>query len=225
MSKSQTSGTTFFEQHPLFLETSETTNDPRKLEARYQALIIANKELIEGKTILDLASHDGRWSFAALKNGASFVYGIEWKERLIEKTMSNMAAYNVDKAKYRFVNGDIFAEIEKIDRTIDCIFVFGIFYHIVNHMLLLEKLSATGAKHIIIDTNTSRLQEPVIELRKEGKRGKALVGHPSKAGVEKMLSYFGWTPREFDWAGSGLIEDFNYLHYRTGRRITIVGSR
>jgi SAM-dependent methyltransferase len=217
-------GFMFFDDYPRFLETSETGSNAARLNARHEGLITSNLDLIRGASVLDLASHDGRWSFAALKSGASFVTGIEWKHRLVKKANENMAAYNVPKDKYRFIEGDILKELTKVDRPVDCIFCFGIFYHIDNHMTLLERLSRLPAKSIIIDTNVSRLAQPVIELKTEPK-GTRLVGHPSKKAVETMLDYFGWETREFDWNASGLIRGMNYGQYEKRIRVTIIGTR
>jgi predicted RNA methylase len=212
----------FFDEYSRFIETSETTKDPTLLNVRHKGLIDANRNLIQGASILDLASHDGRWSFAALKAGATHVYGIDSRPRRIRKALQNMAHYKVRKDHYTFVCGDMFAEIPKITRKIDCIFVFGVFYHIVSHMLLIEMLSRLEAKYIIIDSVTSRLRPPVIQFKKE--LGKTrLVGHPSKAAIVAMLSYYGWACREIDWMA--LLGDVKYTQYRSGRRITIVGQR
>lgn len=218
-------GKTFFEEYPLFIETSATTKDPKKLGVRYEALIVANRDLFKGGTVLDLASHDGRWSFAALKNGAAFAYGIEWKKRLVDAARRNFDAYGVPSTTYKFVTGDMFQEIDKIDRKVDCVFCFGIFYHIVSHMILLKKITELSAKHLIIDTNISAIEAPVVEWRPEGKGSGSLVGHPSRSGIMAMLDHHGWTAREFDWKGSGLIDNTDYPFYRIGKRITIIASR
>ena len=39
------------------------------MNERYEALIAINKDIFDGARVLDLASHDGRYSFAALKTG------------------------------------------------------------------------------------------------------------------------------------------------------------
>ncbi len=60
----------FFDEYSSFYKTGKTGTNPKMLNARFHALIENNKEIIKNSTILDLANHDGRWSFAALKNGA-----------------------------------------------------------------------------------------------------------------------------------------------------------
>ena len=80
----------FFDKYSSFYKTGQTGTKPKMLNARFDALIENNKRIIENATILDLANHDGRWSLAALKNGAKKVYGIEGKKDLVEKGLENM---------------------------------------------------------------------------------------------------------------------------------------
>lgn len=67
----------FFDPYAQFLTTSATSASPSRLNARHAAIIQGNLELFRGKRVLDIASHDGRWSFAALHAGAKHVTGIE----------------------------------------------------------------------------------------------------------------------------------------------------
>ena len=87
--------TRFCDDYPRFLETSETGPSLDRLNARYTGLIQHNRELLDGASVLDLASHDGRWSFAAIKAGASYVLGIEHKPRLVKKSLDNFREYGV----------------------------------------------------------------------------------------------------------------------------------
>jgi hypothetical protein len=216
----------FFAAYPRFIDTSETGPWLDRLNARYLALIHSNRALIDGATVLDLASHDGRFSFAALKNGALHVVGIEHEPRLLSKAYENMEFYDVPRAQYDFVQGDIFDQIEAVDRC-DVVFCFGILYHINNHMLLLSKIAATQPHVLIIDSHISQIEKAVIELRSgvgesPPPRGSHIEGHPSKAALEAMLTYFGWSVDYFDWRASGLVDVHPLEDYRTGRRITAV---
>lgn len=195
----------FFEAFPRFVETSETGHTLDRLNARYVALIHSNRELLEGRSVLDLGSHDGRWSFAALKNGASRVTGIDHKPRLLRKSRENMEFYQVPSSSYEFVVGDMFERLDEVEHF-DVVFLFGIFYHINDHMLFLSKIAQFEPLVLIIDTRISRLERPAIELIHEKPHGKKLVGLPTKAGVDVMFASFGWTPEYFDWHGSGLLQ-------------------
>ena len=83
MVEMNSNGGNFFDDYSSFYKTGKIGIKPKMLNARFHALIESNKKIIENATILDLACHDGRWSFAALKNGAKKVYGIKRKKDLI----------------------------------------------------------------------------------------------------------------------------------------------
>ena len=56
----------FFDQYPRFYDTSETFAYPSRLNLRHEAIFAENTDIFEGRRVLDIASHGGRWSFAAL---------------------------------------------------------------------------------------------------------------------------------------------------------------
>jgi hypothetical protein len=216
----------FFDAFPRFIDTSETGPWLERLNARYVALIQSNRELLTGASVLDLASHDGRFSYAALRSGAARVVGIEHEPRLVVKSRENMEFYNVPSRQYDFVSGDMFTAIENVERC-DVVFCFGILYHINDHMLLLSKIAAAEPRFLIIDTNVSEMDGAVIELRSgvgvtPPPNGSHIEGRPSKAALDAMLSYFGWTFEYFDWRGSGLTDAKHLSDYQAGRRVSVV---
>ncbi|MGO9873787.1 MAG: class I SAM-dependent methyltransferase [Acidimicrobiia bacterium] len=216
----------FFDEFARFVDTSETGRVAERLNGRYVALIQANRHLIEGARVLDLASHDGRFSFAALKNGAAHVIGIEHDPTLVAKSHDNMDYYRVQPSQYHFITGDVFDCLDDVEHC-DVIFCFGLFYHINNHLLLLSKIASAAPRSLIIDTNISRLEPPVIELRNplggaNPRPGSQLEGYPSKAALDAMLSTFGWTYDYFDWQDSRLAEHQELQDYRNGRRVSAV---
>jgi len=73
----------FFDQYPRFYDTSETFAYPSRLNLRHEAIFGENTDIFEGRRVLDIASHDGRWSFAALQAGAASVVGIEGRPELV----------------------------------------------------------------------------------------------------------------------------------------------
>ena len=107
----------FFDEFPAFYETGTTGFKPKVLNIRFHPLIEKNLEILKDATVLDLGSHDGRWSFAALKNGAKKVYGIEGEKELVESSIKNMKRYEIPEEKYNFVVGDIFEELKKFPLT------------------------------------------------------------------------------------------------------------
>jgi transposase-like protein len=218
--------TRFFDHFSRFVETDELGSVVDRLNSRYLGIIHENRELIEGATVLDLASHDGRFSFAALQNGAARVVGIEFGADLVQKAVANMEYYNVPADKYEFLTGDIFELIEQIEAC-DVVFCFGIFYHINSHLLLLTKIAELDPRTLIMDTNVSLLEPAVIELRgpvdgRPLQLGESVEGYPSRGALDAMLSSFGWKYDYFDWEQSGLVERTQMGDYRAGKRVSVV---
>ena len=216
----------FFHHFPRFVETSETGPWLDRLNARYLALIHANREIIDGARVLDLASHDGRFSFAALQSGAAHVVGIEHEPHLVSKANENLGHHDVPRERYEFVLGDMFDRIPETERC-DIVFCFGILYHINDHMRLLQTIAEHAPRTLIIDSNVSHIERAAIELRapvagNPPPVGAQLEGWPSKAGLDAMLSSFGWTFEYFDWPRSGLVDSPKMEDYRVGRRATVV---
>jgi 16S rRNA G966 N2-methylase RsmD len=216
----------FFDAYPRFVETSETGPWLDRLNARYYALIHENRARIEGARVLDLASHDGRFSFAAIRAGAVRVVGIEHDPRLVRAASEHLEHYGVPRERYHFVAGDLF-ECIRASEPCDVVFVFGIFYHVNDHMRLLTELAELDARTMIFDTNVSTKSDAVIELRaplagSPPPPGSQLEGWPTRAALEAMWSSFGWTYEFVDWRAAGRSDHPKLDDYAGGRRLTAV---
>ena len=144
----------FFDAYPRFHETSVTGSVRNRLNQRHRALIERNEAIIRGKSVLDIASHDGRWSFAAHKAGARYVLGIEAREHLVKHAEDNLRAYAVPEAQVQFVLGDVFRKLDELEpERFETICCFGFFYHTMHHMLLLNKIARLRPAHLILDTS------------------------------------------------------------------------
>lgn len=218
----------FFDSFPRFIESSETGPWLERLNARYAALIHANRALLDGARVLDLGSHDGRFTFAALKNGADHVVGVDNKAHLAQLGRENLAAYGVSGDAYEFLVGDVYDCIDESDRF-DVVFCFGLLYHVTDHMQLLSKIAGTEPRAIIVDTHVSMMEGTVIELRSPTRPGPPLPGshlegRPTAAALSAMLSSFGWTFEYFDWRASGLTDRPKMTDYERGSRLSVVAS-
>jgi Methyltransferase domain len=202
----------FFDRHDLFLRSSPVGNWPERLNARYEAIIAANRPLFAGARVLDLASHDGRWSFAALDAGARTVVGIEVRHELVDAANGNMLELNVAPDFFSFIAADLFERRDIFSSAFDVVLCLGIFYHTTRHVELLELIERTGAKTLILDTALTDQPGDLIALRAEDtdrpssgfdwagvRGGKILVGRPTAEAVELMLGHFGYAVRRFDW--------------------------
>jgi SAM-dependent methyltransferase len=229
----------FFEQFPRFYWTSSTAPTTARLNLRYEAILAENRDIFEGASVLDLASHDGRWSLAALATGARSVVGIEARPELVAAATENLAAYGYGADRVRFVTGDMHQLLSTQDFEADVVLCLGFLYHTLRYNELLDGIRRTNARHLIIDTFSPHMMEPVPNVNvitedadEEGKaaadsytHGAAvLVGRPNLAAIRTMLGAYGYrVERLSDWAG--LLRDNpgseNCGDYANGERITV----
>lgn len=223
---------TFFSQHPKFGETSTVAANLDRLDFRYHHIIERNRKLLEGKRVLDIASHDGRFSFAALKGGgAKSVLGIEARDHLVENARQTFEAYNVAPSAYDFVVGDVFEEIGKLHPgTIDTALILGFLYHTARQYELFAALRDIGVQNVIVDCKVITTSKPFVLLRMEGTQADAqiwdagrqqvLSSIPSAAALELIMEEFGFVPERL--SPEGKIPQSASV-YKRGRRVTIVG--
>ena len=202
----------FFSRHSRFLDSSVVGNWPARLDARYEAIIGANKAAFDGARVLDLASHDGRWTFAAIEAGARSVVGIEVRPELVAAAEENMDAFGVPRGVYRFEAGDAFERRDVFLEGFDIVLCLGFFYHTSRHVELLRLIELTGARTVIVDTALLDSDGNLIQMKLEpaghpaagcddtGVRdGKLLVAVPTAGALRLMLSHFGYSVEQYDW--------------------------
>lgn len=228
----------FFDEYPRFYQTSIVGSSPNRLNSRHRAIIQANADCIRDHSILDLASHDGRWSFAALKAGARHVLGIEARPQFVERALETFRIYSISTDVFSFINDDLYNQVPQIPpNSIDTVLCLGFFYHTMHHQLLLSKIAALRPKHLIIDSCICTSPDPVIEVRAESTNDDgavfpssgdvlktSLVGYPSRGAMDLMLENFAFRFRYFDWLAMPISEWTSIEDYRDGLRVTLRGD-
>ncbi len=227
----------FFARHPQFRTTSSTDTRGERLEYRHRLLIEHNRAVLAGKRVLDLASHDGRWSLAALEQGASHVTGVEGRAYLVEHANATMAMAGIAPARHRFVVGDCIGTLAELPRgAFDTVLCFGFLYHTLHHYALLQAITALEPSTLLIDSTfvldplaamVLAWDDPSYEgaALPEGDSPRTLVAVPTPRGLKIMLEQLGWqcrfvsnlAPTSDSWAG---VED-----YRAGRRHLVLAWR
>lgn len=233
--------TWFFEQYPRFYWTSSTAPTTARLNLRYEAIFGENRDIFEDAAVLDLASHDGRWSLAALATGARSVLGVEARPELVAAAAENLGEYGYGPDRVRFVTGDVHEVLSTQQVQADVVLCLGFLYHTLRYNELLGGIRRTGARYLIIDTFSPHMMQPdpnvnVIteDADEEGKAAadsythgaSVLVGRPNLAAIQTMLGAYGYrVERLSDWAG--LLRDNpeaeNCGDYANGRRVTVRG--
>ncbi len=226
----------FFDAYPLFLSSSATRPERERLNQRHRALIESNAEVIAERRILDIASHDGRWSFAAYRAGAQSVFGIEARRHLIDAARNIMREYGVPDKRVESLQGDVLTELDRLQAgRFDTVFCFGFLYHTIDHMPLLRKIALLKPKHLIIDTQISIRPANIIEIYEEeieaesngavgepGTPNHIVTGRPTKSALELMLRAVGFRPlRYYDWRNAGITSWDDLEAYYLGMRISL----
>jgi predicted nicotinamide N-methyase len=207
----------FFEQYPRFYQTSGTGLTSARLNLRYEAIFGENRDIFTGASVIDIASHDGRWSLAALATGARSVIGIEPRPELVGAATENLAQYGFGADRARFVTGDAHEVLKTQSFEADVVLCLGFLYHTLRYNELLDGIRRTGARHLIIDTFSPHMMQPTPNVNvvteyadEEGKAvadaythgPKVLVGRPNLAAIHTMVTAYDYQiERLSDWAG------------------------
>jgi hypothetical protein len=232
----------FFDEHPEFLQTSHTAATKGRLNLRHLGIIKENEAILRGRSVVDIASHDGRWSYAALEAGATRVIGIEGRPRLVENAKRTLAAKGVPESRYRMIAGDVHSRILGPDVVGDVVMCLGFLYHTARYVELMAGIRSTGAEYVIIDTRVLPHEErTIVELRTERTAGQALAikdrfaldnrvisAVPSEAALVLMLEAAGYdVDHRTDW--TALLAQHPRARavrqYANGRRVTFRARR
>jgi Methyltransferase domain len=241
----------FADDYPRFIELSELTpewEDHRpdrrsaseqwsRMNERYEALFASNRDIFDGARVLDLASHDGRFSFAALKTGAAHVTGVEVRQSLIDKAQETFAFYGQDPETYRFVCGDVFEVLAREKFDVDVVLCLGYLYHTYRHTELMYRLHGLAPKHLIVDTmivpGSRRILRVFPERNSAAIRsaaqdaysvGRVLVAWPSLPALQLLLAAYGFEiESRYDWKGrlAGRPPTLGLTSYAKGKRVTL----
>ncbi|MCW2795177.1 class I SAM-dependent methyltransferase [Nocardioides sp.] len=231
----------FFDEFPHFYDSSETSAFQWRLNLRHEAIVAENQGILAGARVLDIASHDGRWSAAALHGGAASVLGIEARPELVARSVENMQRSGLEASTFEFVEGDVFRVLAAPPEDIDVVFCLGFFYHTLRHHELFARMRQTQARHLVIDTEVHPGDEPVIRVGKEfvHRQGNAVgdefsfgdtvvTGRPTPSALADLAAGHGYRlERRTDWPRL-LTRHPDADHvgdYRAGRRMTFLFTR
>lgn len=141
----------------VFLESSVVNALAQRLNWRVEVLVARNRQAIVGKRVLDLASHDGRFSYAALACGARCVVGVEGREKHVHNARRNLQSFGFDSSRYEFVAGDLVEFLRNVKTNeFDTIFCFGVFSHLIEQVEVLREVRRIAPEHFILDTFVAR---------------------------------------------------------------------
>ncbi len=126
------------------------------LNARVEILLANQRDALQGKRVLDMASHIGTFSYAALMMGADFIQGVDTEGRTVEKCKELFAAQGVEPSRYQFETRDVFDLLENSPpNSWDTILCFGMLYYTTEPLRLLTLMNNAARECILLDTFTA----------------------------------------------------------------------
>jgi hypothetical protein len=224
----------FFDDHPRFLASGDGSALPWRLNLRYEAIFGEHRDAFAGARVLDLASHDGRWSLAALRTGAIHVTGIEADAELVAEARANLAEYD---AAIDLRAGDVFQVLATDPPQVDVVLCLGFFHHTLRFVELWKRMAQCSPRTVLIDTLVHQgsdealiriADEPVSPgdtVADEFSAGDTVVtGRPTVRALKVLARAYGYELAGFsDW--SALLRDNPAADgvgdYRAGRRVTV----
>jgi hypothetical protein len=228
----------FFDQYSQFYESGITPNANR-LRCRFDAIIQANRDVLNGARVLDVASHNGRWSAATvLAGGAAHVTGVEPRAELVDVATRVAAEIGIaDRVEFRV--GTILGYLQSerpADNAFDVVMCNGYFYHTYDHFQLMKDFCSVG-RTLILDTEISPRPAMAIFYAPEPSNNignavheagepSALVGRPTRSLLIEMLKVAGYkTWAFFKWSEYNFESTEWMKNYIEGRRVTVRAMR
>jgi hypothetical protein len=182
-----------------------------RMNWRYHHIVEPLKVALEGATVLDLGSHDGRWPYALAAAGAT-VTGIEGRGDLI----AQFSRYPDAEVKKRvtFIEGDFVAEMDRLlaeGKRFDFVTCLGVFYHTIQHYRILMQMVAFRPKVIVVDSEFKLSERAMILVGKDktGRKNSSIaqqqgqpwvpVGRISRPALELMVDSLGYSVEWNAW--------------------------
>jgi len=159
-------------ENSIYLKTGQTGAYFNRLNWRCELLLSRNLEAIQNKKVLDIACHDGRFSYACLKLGAKHITGVEGRQPLVDSAKNNLETLGIPKDRYDFICGDIFDRLTDFkEGDFDTILCFGFFYHTIRQIEMLQQIKRLNPKYFILDTSVFLESQTMKVARYVSKRG------------------------------------------------------
>ena len=126
------------------------------VNGRIDVLLDKNRDVLNGKSVLDIGSHIGTFAWAALQLGAKFVHGIDIEKKTVERCKNLFQREKVAQSSYKFEVGDIFRFLGGIkENSFDTILCFGVMYYMPEPYHLLKLMARAAKETLLIDTFTA----------------------------------------------------------------------
>ena len=232
-----------------FLETSRVSASVNRLNHRCEILLTRNLHAIRNKNILDIASHDGTFSYACLQLGANYVVGVEPRSQLVQDATKNLISLGHETSEFTFIKDDIFNYLPTVEPgQFDTILCFGFFYHTTRQTELLAQVRRIKPRYFILDTCVEKYKIPESELRGFHRwecratagylafyyenparevatiQPTGLTATPTKSLVEALLGDYGFKFKQLHWSEEDIDNWYGITDYKNQTAVSYLAE-
>ncbi|MGC1469936.1 MAG: class I SAM-dependent methyltransferase [Sphingorhabdus sp.] len=193
-----------------FVDMGTTGAWAERLAWRQNQLLEPYAAQIVNRTVLDLGCHDGRWMDAILKIGARHVIGVDARSDNLSRCEVNLRAAGHEPQNYTLRRADLEDQTSLDDFEFEIVIAFGVLYHLLSPLALLQRICSTRPSMLLIDTAVAagtgrfvRLYAEDSSLAGNGiatmQNNATLVCHPSEDAVSFVLQQCGYEVQVRRW--------------------------
>jgi len=150
------------------LETEISSYDSYELD-----WILQHKEIFQNQNVIDFACHTGHMSFFCLEQGAKKVLGVDVRQSHVDAAKGVQEILKISNEVLEFKVADLhdYSNTARLCQDKDTVLLFGIMYHVHDHVNILNAVLQPSVKHVIIEvgnaTSIVDLPEPLIHWKLE----------------------------------------------------------
>lgn len=201
----------FFQQYEEFVERDNRQQRPHTpvtaetLTRKHEAMV--PKQLVEGKTILDLGSCIGASGHWVLSNGAVSYTGVEFQKEYVDLSNELLSKY-WSKEQFKIIHADLEKFLIETIEKYDVVLVCGILYGFLNTHGILKSISNIANYCIVVDTSypteLTHHRSSVIDIvtvqhmiKSDGESSYMGLGaRPSPAALHRLMKNLGFENKE-----------------------------
>ena len=160
--------------HSFKIGNVENTNTKSSLNYQMWVSSIIPENL-ENKTVLDIGTADGYYSFLCESRGAKKVVAVDWTEfpgfTVTHKVLNSKVEFRklvIDDSTIGFtkIKSQV-GTIDEIKEKFDIVLLFGVLYHLPSPIMVIQKLFK-NTKMLLIASHIIDSKEPVLYYYPEG---------------------------------------------------------
>jgi trehalose 2-sulfotransferase len=191
-----------------------------RLRHRYNAIVGQNLDFFRGTQVLDIVSHSGFWSLAALDAGASNVIAVEPSQKSADNALNNLVKSETTPERFKILKSRISKALQTAEPKQFDLIMCKRYFEYCYLPEFFHQLYRLQPKYVIVDTKIALGEGALCRFSTEGKswkggRSAKIIGTPTHDLIEFLCgSEFKF--HVVDWRGMGIDDWTGIQDYANG---------